>query len=201
MVSSKKYQLRIELAGIDPVIWRRFIVPSCVSLDRLHDIIQVMMGWKDYHLHEFIIKSKKYTENPESADDGKEENKFILGDLIKRKNTSFEYNYDFGDSWSHIVMVENVNFIGKPIEYICCLEGEHACPPEDVGGIYGYDAFCRAISNKDDPKHEDMKEWYASLPWNKSEFNSDEFSPEITTIELLKYIRWSRPRTQRCHYE
>jgi hypothetical protein len=200
-METRKYQLKIELDGVTPAIWRRFVVPSHISLDRLHDIMQIVMGWKDYHLHEFIIKNKKYTESPESSDDGKEESGFILGDLIKRKNASFEYTYDFGDVWSHTVIIENVNFTLNSMEPICCLEGARACPPEDVGGIYGYERFCKSILNTNDPKHEDMKEWYASLPWNKKEFNSEEFDAELVTIELLKYIRWSRPRMQQCRYE
>lgn len=197
----QKYQLKIELNGLTLVIWRRFIVPSRISLDRLHDIIQIVMGWRDYHLHEFIIKDKTYTENPESSDEGKEERNFILGNLIKRKNISFEYNYDFGDRWSHAVTVENINFSGNVRFPVCCLEGARACPPEDVGGIYKYDDFCRSISDENDSRHEDMKYWYASVSWHKEKFNSEEFNPELVTIELLKYLRWSRPRAQPCPYE
>ncbi|MHC1712870.1 MAG: plasmid pRiA4b ORF-3 family protein [Solidesulfovibrio sp.] len=200
-MSNRIYQLKIELDEIAPTIWRRFIVPSNISLDRLHDIIQIVMGWKDYHLHEFIIKNNIYTENPESPDEGKEENKFILEDLIKRKNTSFKYHYDFGDDWLHTVVVENINFNENIRFPLCCLEGARACPPEDVGGIYGYEDFCKSISDENDKNHKDMKEWYASIPWNKREFNSEEFDSELVTGEILKYMRWSRPRVQSCPYE
>lgn len=200
MVSNRKYLLKIELDGITPGIWRRFVVPSHISLDRLHDIIQIVMGWKDYHLHEFEIKNIRYTENPETPKYGKEESNFILGNLIKTKNTSFTYLYDFGDDWMHTVTIEDTAFVKDSRFPIYCFEGARACPPEDVGGIYGYKDFCKTISDKSCPEHQDIKKWYASLPWNKEKFDSEGFDPEVVTVELMKYVRWSRPRAQLCYY-
>ena len=66
------YLLKIQLLDIEPTIWRRFVVPAGITLDRLHDVIQIVMGWTDSHLHEFTIGNKRYTEYPESKEDGLE---------------------------------------------------------------------------------------------------------------------------------
>ena|SRR5208337_1668094 len=110
------YVLKVALADIKPEIWRRFVVPSDITLDRLHDIIQIVMGWTDSHLHEFIIGEKRYTEYRESPEDGEEDGLYRLGNLVKCKGTSFEYHYDFGDSWRHHIILENTNYSLGPYD-------------------------------------------------------------------------------------
>lgn len=105
-MTERYYLLKITLLDIEPEIWRRFVVPARITLDRLHDVIQVVMGWKDYHLHDFGIGKKRYTEYPESKQDGFECGKYRLGDLIKQKGRTFRYLYDFGDDWEHTSYTE-----------------------------------------------------------------------------------------------
>ncbi len=88
-MSERFYLLKIELLDIEPPIWRRFVVPGSITLDRLHDVIQIVMGWQDSHLHEFAIGKKRYTEYPEYNDDGLPCGKFRLVDLIKQKGGPF----------------------------------------------------------------------------------------------------------------
>ena len=102
-MSGRCYLLKIRRLAIEAEIWRRFVVPAGITLDRLHDVIQIMMGWKDSHLYQFTISRKHYTENPESKEDGLECGKYRLMDLIKQKGRTFSYLYDFGDSWEHEV--------------------------------------------------------------------------------------------------
>lgn len=88
----KTYILRIELKEIKPAIWRRFIVPADITLDRLHDIIQIVMGFNDSHLHEFVINGKRYAEEPEPEtieEEILEEGTFVLNELVKLKDTVF----------------------------------------------------------------------------------------------------------------
>jgi len=130
------YVLKVMLDNIEPEIWRQFVVPSDITLDRLHDIIQIVMGWTDSHLHEFSIEGKRYTEYMESPEDGEEDGLYRLGNLVKRKGASFEYTYDFGDNWRHHLILETTDYYLRPHdEPILFLTGERACPPEDVGGI------------------------------------------------------------------
>ena len=95
----RTYLLSLKLLHIHPEICRRFVVPARITLDRLHDVIQIVMGWTDSHLHEFTIGRKRYTEYPESREDGLECGRYRLVDLIKRKGRAFSDLYDFGDSW------------------------------------------------------------------------------------------------------
>ena len=173
-MQERNYLLKIQLKDIEPEIWRRFAVPDFISLDRLHDVIQIVMGWLDYHLYEFKISDKKYTENPESKSDGLEAGKYRLMDLIKTKGRIFQYIYDFGDYWEHEIIVEDSRYqpasedlaskyFGRPS--IECLDGARACPPEDVGSVQGYYNFCAAIKNHRHKEHRSMKQWFASFPY------------------------------------
>jgi hypothetical protein len=181
------YSLKISLSEIEPQIWRRFTVPAGITLDRLHDIIQIIMGWEDSHLHQFSIGKKRYTENPEFREDGLEEANYRLGDLVKQKNRVFGYLYDFGDRWEHEIVLEN-NRYSSPQSDIECLEGANACPPEDVGGVPGYYGFCDAMINPKHKGHGSYMEWYGGV------YHPKQFDVEAVNWELSKYLRWSRDR-------
>lgn len=194
-MGSRLYLLKICLYNIKPEIWRRFIVPADITLDRLHDVIQIIMGWMDYHLYEFGIGKKRYTGNPECKEHGAESGWFRLVDLIKRKGRTFEYLYDFGDSWWHEITLEDANYINLNLESpLTCLEGERACPPEDVGGVTGYYEFYEAISDPKHPQHRECTNWYAQFDWYNNVFRSEEFNMGEVNTELMKYLRWSRSR-------
>lgn len=147
-MNERFYLLKIQLLDIEPAIWRRFVVPASITLDRLHDVIQIVMGWTDSHLHEFTIGKKRYTEYPEPKEDGLICGKYRLGDLIKQKGRTFSYLYDFGDSWEHkLVLEENRYFNPELRTELACLDGERTCPPEDVDGIPGFFEFCNALKD------------------------------------------------------
>ena len=189
-MNERFYLLRIQLLDIRPEIWRRFVVPANVTLDRLHDIIQIVMDWTDSHLHEFTIGKKRYTEYPES-EDVLSCGKYRLGDLIKQKGRTFNYLYDFGDSWEHEIVVEESRYSNPKLRTeLACLEGERACPPEDVGGVPGYFEFCNALK---DPKHEEHESY---MEWSDGNFDSEWFDTDSVNWELMKYLRWSRDRYQ-----
>lgn len=189
------YLLKISLSKIEPEIWRRFVVPASITLDRLHDVIQIVMGWTDSHLHEFTVGKKRYTENPRLEDDGAEENRYRLEDLIKRKGGTFQYLYDFGDYWVHeIIIEENVYFDPNLGDPLVCLEGERACPPEDVGGIPGYYEFCKAVSDPDHFEHQELTDWFSRLEGYDKVFKSEKYNMGKVNYELMKYLRWSRQR-------
>ena len=189
------YLLKIRLLDIEPEIWRRFVVPGGITLDRLHDVIQIVMGWQDYHLHVFTIGKKRYTENPEFKDDGAHEAMFRLVDLIKQKGRTFGYMYDFGDAWEHEITIEDSRYFNPELQAkIECIEGERACPPEDVGGVPGYVEFLNALKDPGHEEHESYKEWYGGFPWYDGVFESETYNIEKVNLELLTYLRWSRDR-------
>jgi len=188
-MSERQYLLKIELLEIEPLIWRRFVVPGCITLDRLHDVIQIVMGWQDTHLHEFTIGKNCYTERPEYKEDGRPCERYRLVDLIKQKGRTFSYSYDFGDGWRHRLTIEDSRFFDPDLPGpLFCMEGERACPPEDVGGMPGYFEFCRAMQDPAHEEHESFMEWYGGP------FDSEWFDVNYVNRELFKYLRWSRDR-------
>lgn len=191
-MEERNYLLRISLLDIKPEIWRQFVVPGSITLDRLHDVIQIIMGWTDSHLHTFKIGSKEYVEMPE--DFGIEEGTYRLVDLIKQNGKTFEYIYDYGDWWKHVILIENSRYDRPLLQPIICLAGERSCPPEDVGSIDGYTDFCRVIADPRHKEHEDFKKWYSGLPFAHGEYNPEAFELMRINHELLRYMRWSRIR-------
>ena len=190
-MDERNYLLRISLCNIQPEIWRRFVVPGNITLDRLHDVIQIIMGWEDYHLFEFRIGKKKYTERPETKNDGVECERHRLVDLIKQKGREFHYLYDFGDSWEHLLVIEDSRYENPEMEIgLTCLDGERACPPEDVGGSHRYQDFLSVIKDPSHSRYQEMKEWI------NVDFDAEEFHLDLVKYELMKYLRWSRDRYQ-----
>ena len=171
------YQLKITLLGIQPEIWRRFVVPSDTTLADLHEVIQSVMGWTDSHMHHFFDKKNYYMPSAFCDDDELPEETHTLEMIAPRKGSKFRYLYDFGDSWEHEIVVENVNFSSLDWPHpICCIEGERACPPDDCGGIYGYYDFCEAMAYSNHPEHEELKESFGGIYvpdfWDMEETNT-----------------------------
>lgn len=156
-----------------------------------HDVIQIIMGWIDSHLHEFMIGKKRYTEYPEYEDDGVACGRYRLGDLIKQKGRSFHYMYDFGDAWEHELVIEDSRYCNPELRSdLACFAGEKACPPEDVGGVPGYFEFCKALK---DPNHEEHERY---MEWSGGDYDSESFDADGVNWEFMKYRRWSRDRYQ-----
>lgn len=168
------YRLKITLDGIDPPIWRRFQVPADTTLARLHDVIQTVMGWENDHLHAFRIGKRLF----ESGTDpmgfpmpdmvfplpgrarAEDTAKAKLCDVAPRAHAVLKYEYDFGDSWEHTILVEDIAAEPGAQRYLC-LEGERACPPEDCGGIWGYQELLEELQKPDNEKHSPDWEWLA----------------------------------------
>ena len=158
--TNRIYALRVELEGIEPLIWRRLQVPTGITLPRLHSVLQVAMGWTDSHLHSFRIGDRSYSNAEELADLNMLDVKgrrleALLGETIRE----FEYEYDFGDSWLHRIVVESMTEAKVERPYPLCVAGERACPPEDVGGVPGYQDFLEAIANPEHEEHDGMLVW------------------------------------------
>jgi hypothetical protein len=161
------YQLKITLRDSKPPIWRRVLVNSNCSFWDLHCIIQDAMGWEDCHLHNFYIDTQKPRSRvvisfPEEEDDFLlcmqppiSEIEAKLYSYINLESPKATYEYDFGDSWEHIILLEKILPIAENEKYPQCLTGKRACPPEDSGGIWSYEDMLEAAA---DPKHEHHKE-------------------------------------------
>jgi len=177
------YQLKITLRESKPPIWRRIQVKSNITLAKLHDIFQIVMGWTDSHLHQFIIHGVEYGVPHPDYDydmDMEDEKHFKLGKLISAEKERFVYQYDFGDGWEHEILVEKILPIEEDLHYPICLKGNRACPPEDCGGIGGYSDFLEAIEDVKHPEHNDMLEWIGG------KFDPEEFDIEKTNKKLKR---------------
>ncbi|WP_372369756.1 plasmid pRiA4b ORF-3 family protein [Candidatus Uabimicrobium sp. HlEnr_7] len=152
------YYLKISLKKSKPLIWRRICVPGNISLAALHDIIQVTMGWENNHEHCFTIDEVVYGDM--SSDYHlKDEQKYALNELITENKTFFSYEYDFQDSWQHKIVVEKITSHKDKDVKIKCLAGKNACPPENCGGIYGYEEMLQILKDASDPEHLDLQDW------------------------------------------
>ncbi|MBO0868833.1 MAG: plasmid pRiA4b ORF-3 family protein [Micromonosporaceae bacterium] len=174
------YQLRVTLADVAPPVWRRVALPGGYTLDRLHRVIQLAMGWQDYHLHSFEIDGVQYGQpDPEGELELRDELDVRL-DAIAGKDVAFRYTYDFGDWWDHDVLVEAIYPADPEERYPICLAGEQACPPEDVGGAHGYAAFLAAVADPAHPEHEAMREWIGR------DFDPSRFDASLATTLLRR---------------
>jgi|LSQX01.1.fsa_nt_gb hypothetical protein len=188
------YQLKLSLLGIKPEIWRRIVVPASISLDRLHDVIQIVMPWEDVHLYEFQIGKDLYSAYADEEDGVIYCGGFRLGDLVKQKGRKFLYRYDFGDGWEVELTVENSRF---PRAALFCLEGERTAPPEDIGGIPGYENLLRTVkmpADEEDEEFEKSGEFKELLEWLGGEFDPEFFNSDATNFMLDLYLNWSQDR-------
>lgn len=164
------YQLKIKFTLEGYSVWRRVLVPSTYSFRQLHNIIQTVFDWQDYHLHDFIVMRTDdkplniiIDDSPELSDildyemyDIRQE-RFVTLEEVFPQFTEVIYLYDFGDSWEHMITFEKVVKSNKLHAEI--IDGEGERPPEDVGGSGGYEEYLRIMEDEQDPAHEDMKLW------------------------------------------
>ncbi|MBK1699505.1 plasmid pRiA4b ORF-3 family protein [Thiococcus pfennigii] len=169
------YQLKISLVGAKPPIWRRLLIAGSTPLPLVHEAIQVAMGWTNSHLHQFVADGIFYGMADDGLDFGEtlDESRYKLSQLLKQEQDSLIYEYDFGDDWRHKVTLEKISLVGADTRLPLCLGGKRACPPEDVGGIWGYRDFLDAIADPKHPEHEGYLEWVGGA-FDPGAFDIDE---------------------------
>jgi hypothetical protein len=154
------YQLKVTLRHIRPPIWRRVQVPAELTLARLHDIVQDVMGWTDSHLHSFEIRSERFgVPSPEDWSPVRDERRVRLADVLVAPKEQALYTYDFGDSWEHAIVIEKILEPEPGADYPLCVAGRRARPPEDIGGPWGYGHMLEALADPSDPEREEYLEW------------------------------------------
>jgi len=163
------FQLRISLDEVQPEVWRRLLVPGAFQLSKLHDVFQVAMGWTDSHLHSFTIADELYgSQDDDDFEEELDEKEISLVEALAGEQL-FHYSYDFGDDWFHDITVERVGPPETGAEYPRLLSGARSAPPEDVGGIPGYEQFLQAIA---DPTHDEHERY---LTWLGETFDPEAF--------------------------
>lgn len=161
----KVLQLKITLNNSKPPIWRRVQVSNDLTLDRLHYIIQVCMGWEDCHLHEFQCGEKRYSQHDlEGFTEAIDESTVKLASLFRNPKDKLEYTYDFGDNWQHTVLLEKIlKYDDAPSNLPVCIKGVRACPLEDCGGVWGFHDMLKAVNDPKNPEYAEYKEWMGAF--------------------------------------
>ena len=164
------FQLRVRLAGSNPEVWRRLLVPGQVRLDVLHHILQAAVGWTNSHLHSFQIGDALYgMGGPDPFPDDTDEKQVTVERALEGQGR-FVYEYDFGDSWNHEVVIERVSRMRPGLKQAVCLDGQNACPPEDCGGVHGYSLMLEALGDPSHEEHHEYLEWVGD-PFDPTEFD------------------------------
>ncbi len=167
-----RHRLKVTIDGTRPPVWRRIEVPSTMTLAELHDVVQVAFGWEDANLHHFEIGRTRY-----GVDDGMgwgdppvDEASAVLADVAPA-GSRFTYTYDFGDNWEHRIVVEAVEPV-TPTEVLPrCTGGRRAGPPEDVGGVWGYERLVEAMADPGHPERDELLDWLGG-PFDPTAFDA-----------------------------
>ncbi|KAA3612168.1 MAG: plasmid pRiA4b ORF-3 family protein [Calditrichaeota bacterium] len=176
--TDKIYQIKVTLQDSNPPIWRQLLIDPEISLYDLHKIIQIAMGWSNSHLHQFII-NKEYYSIPHEDDWQPviDERKTHVKKIASAEGKKFIYEYDFGDNWSHDIVVEKILSVEQDSQYPKCIKGKRACPPEDVGGLWGYAEFLAAMKDPKHKEHGSFVEWWGG-----------QFDPEAFDLEAINEV-------------
>jgi len=175
------YQLKITLKDLAPPLWRRVQVSNRMTLGDLHSVIQLAMGWSNSHMHQFKVGKTYYGSSYPDDFDGttetKNEEQITVGEVLAKPKAKLTYEYDFGDSWEHEVVLEKTLPPEQGVKYPTCLDGKRACPPEDCGGVWGYANMLEVMDNPEHPEHDEMLEWLG-----------EEFDPEAFSVEAVNKV-------------
>jgi hypothetical protein len=190
--AANTYQLRVTLDQATPAIWRRLHVPSDANFGWLHAVLQVAMGWTNSHLHQFrqgnqavsdpAFELEAFCGDPAVLD----EREVTVSELISKPGRVLRYEYDFGDSWSHVIKLEKIlDAVPALARKALCVGGAGACPPEDCGGVWGYAELQKALKDPQHAEHQTMKEWLGR-PLIPEQFSCDDINP------WLSKLRWPK---------
>lgn len=185
-------RLRVMLEDIEPAVLRRIEVPEAMRLDRLHLVLQAAMPWQNYHLWEFQAGDTRWgMPDPDYGDDIRPAARATLADMVEAAdNGVIGYLYDFGDSWQHRIVVEDRIEPDPRHLYPRLTDVEGRCPPEDVGGLPGYERFLHILADLDDPEHAEIVEWHGG-PFDPNIPRADELS-----LDILKLAKKWKPRAR-----
>lgn len=193
---SEVIQLTISIQKSAPLIYRTVLVKKETTFFELHHIIQIVMGWQNYHLFEFNLDGFRIglieeTEkgNGYGSDQVLDATTTIMTDILSLDKDIFQYNYDFGDCWLHDIAVEQLLKKENKAFYPVCIDGRLNCPPEDCGGIQGFYHTLDVIRDKNHPEYKDTRQWVGKK-YNPDLFEKEKINRKLK--QLRQYIsRWN----------
>lgn len=178
--SSPTFQIKVTLRDVRPPIWRRLLVPSDILLPQLHEVLQVAIGWTNSHLHLFRVGGACYAPPGDWEPVGADSRSVALVDLAAKQGSRLVYEYDFGDGWTHDIVVEAV--LPEPCQAVRCTAGRRRCPPEDCGGPWGYQEFLAALADRSHERHEEIRDWCGD------DFDPEEFDVDAVNAGLRRVV-------------
>ncbi len=177
-------RIRITLEDMEPAIWRRVELPLSNSLKTLHLAIQAVMLFENYHMFRFDVGEASYGipldddwMDPPTRDAAS----IRLAKLVERGVTTFTYTYDFGDDWRHGIEIEAVIPADPATDYPRFVDGERRAPPEDVGGLPGFEEFLDAMAKPRHPSRKSMLQWYGR-PFDPADISPKEIRARIAKL-------------------
>jgi Plasmid pRiA4b ORF-3-like protein len=188
------YQIKCKLLHTKPAVYRTILVDSNTNFYELHHIVQLSMGWGNYHLFNFryhdywleLPNEEDETDNGFSRFQKIDPRAIALKEFFISPKSKIIYTYDFGDSWNHEIQLQKILAPDSSIAVPYCLKGKYACPPEDCGSIPGYYNIIEIMKN---PKHREYKEyleWLNGEPYNMEEFDINLVNENLK--DLKEYI-------------
>jgi len=171
------YQLKVSLRGAKPPIWRRLLVPADINLAGLHAIILAAFGWHGGHMHVFETAYGDFGRADRELGH-RADGSVTLEQVAPEVKDKIQYTYDFGDDWVHDIVVEKVVDPDPATAYPRCSGGKRAAPPDDCGGIWGYQELLEVLSDPAHPEHEERLEWLGLA-------DASQFTPEAFEVEAV----------------
>jgi len=201
-MKNTSYQIKITLKGMRPPIWRRLLISADCTMDALHCAIQRSMGWQDCHLYAFRTRNRRieipdpddmwdsgWSNSPKPEDAAE----IRLSD-VARPGDKLTYEYDFGDGWMHDILIEKeIESDDITVRKAVCVKGKRACPPEDCGGIWGYQNLLESLSTPEQERDENEKEF---VEWAGGEWDAEAFDQNAINRALEHWL----PNHQSCMY-
>jgi hypothetical protein len=178
------YQIKVALVGTRPPIWRRLLVPADLSLASLHDAIQAAFGWDGSHLHVFQTSYGDFGQ-PDRELGYLNERPVNLEQIAPKTGDKLRYTYDFGDDWVHEIVVEKSFDRDPALAYPRCTGGRRAAPPDDCGGIWGYEQLLEALADPHHAEHEDRLDWLGledAAEFDPAAFDLDEVNQALAQV-------------------
>lgn len=183
-------KIKIELEDLSIQVWREIIIDQQATLEDLHFAIQVVMGWEDYHDHEFTIDENHYgyfddETDQENLENILDESQYLLKDILTQPEQTIRYTYDLKDHWHHSISL--IGYHEDSTEFAVCISGKNACPPEDAGGVSGYEHLLHVLRTPNHFEHQDVKDWLGE------DYSPNEFDLADTNNKLQAFFTQEEP--------
>ena len=178
----KVFEFTISLLNTKPLVWRKVLAHEFIELPDLHMLIQMAMGWEARHLYSFEINNKHYSDGESATEINHLDDEGASLIDVLGSSKKFLYTYDFGDHWVHEVEITKELNHDPRMNYPVCIAGQNACPPEDCGGIGGFEQLKTTLTGKESEEKSEMLAWLGGF------FDTSTFDPNFVN----KHFLWAK---------